>query len=109
MVEVSSFSCSGDKIENLGDDTSLRLRTLTKAKAKACRAGIVSKEDFFAAALRAHQVAVDSTESPHRELAEASRQKAEAARTAMQKKRYLLACLKLKQRGIRSLDKILIE
>ena len=40
---------------------------------KDCYAhGLVSKEDF-AAALRAHQTAVDATKSPHREAAEAAR------------------------------------
>ena len=46
--------------------------------------GFVTKEDF-AAALRAHQAAVDATKSPQREEAEAVRQKLEAARAARQK------------------------
>ena len=40
-----------------------------KALMNEFRSGIVSKEDL-AAALRAHQIAVDSTKSPHREVAE---------------------------------------
>ena len=47
----------------LGDDDSLE-------GLKSCyREGAVSKEDF-AAALRAHQAAVDATKSPQREAAE---------------------------------------
>eukprot|EP00984_Skeletonema_dohrnii_P018506 scaffold8668_cov89-Skeletonema_dohrnii-CCMP3373.AAC.2 len=50
---------------NLGHDTSIR-------KLKGCyKLGKVSKEDF-AAALRAHQAAVDATKSPQRDAAEAS-------------------------------------
>ena len=48
---------------NLGDDASIdKLRMLYTA-------GILSKENF-AAALRAHQAAVDETKSPQREAAE---------------------------------------
>ncbi len=48
---------------NLGDDESLKMLKF------GYRDGLVSKEDF-AAALRAHQAAVDATKSPQRELAE---------------------------------------
>ena len=51
---------------NLGHDGAIQ-------QLKDCYAhGDVSKEDF-AAALRAHQTAVDATKSPHREAAEAAR------------------------------------
>ena len=48
---------------NLGDDASLN------ELKKGYRCGVVSKEDF-AAALRAHQAAVDATKSPQRDAAE---------------------------------------
>ncbi|KAK1733617.1 hypothetical protein QTG54_015660 [Skeletonema marinoi] len=48
---------------NLGDDASI------KALMNEFRSGIVSKDDL-AAALRAHQVAVDATKSPQREAAD---------------------------------------
>eukprot|EP00984_Skeletonema_dohrnii_P004058 scaffold1404_cov76-Skeletonema_dohrnii-CCMP3373.AAC.2 len=48
---------------NLGDDDSLRMLRECYAE------GFVSKEDF-AAALRAHQAALDATKSPQREAAE---------------------------------------
>ena len=52
---------------NLGDDDSIKIF-------KQCYAyGDVSKEDF-AAALRAHQAAVNATKSPQREKAETFRQ-----------------------------------
>ena len=51
---------------NLGLDESIK--TLKEFYAK----GVVSKEDF-AAALRAHQAAVDATKSPQRDAAEAAR------------------------------------
>jgi len=47
---------------NLGDDFSV------KELKECCKVGEVSKEDF-AAALRAHQAAVDATKSPQREAA----------------------------------------
>ena len=53
---------------NQGDDGSLEMLK------DAFGEGLVSKEDF-AAALRAHQAAVDSTKSPQREAAEAMRGK----------------------------------
>ena len=59
---------------NLGHDVALK--TLKENFAR----GFVSKEDF-AAALRAHQAAVDATKSPQREAAEAALQKAEARRS----------------------------
>ena len=50
---------------NLGDDNSIQAL-------KGCyKYGDVSKEDF-AAALRAHQAAVDATKSPQREVMEES-------------------------------------
>ncbi len=48
---------------NLGDDESLKRLNV------GYREGLISKEDF-AAALRAHQAAVDATKSPQREVAE---------------------------------------
>eukprot|EP00985_Skeletonema_marinoi_P035056 scaffold45497_cov219-Skeletonema_marinoi.AAC.3 len=48
---------------------------------KGYRRGLVSKEDF-AAALRAHQAAVDATKSPQREAAKVDLQKLKVARTA---------------------------
>jgi hypothetical protein len=63
---------------NQGHDDSLQLLKKNYA------IGFVTKEDF-AAALRAHQAAVDATKSPQREEAEAVRQKLEAARAARQK------------------------
>jgi hypothetical protein len=63
----------------LGDDDSL------DALKKGYKEGYVSKEDF-AAALRAHQAAVDATKSPQREEGEAFLRKAEmfAVRAARQ-------------------------
>jgi len=48
---------------------------------KGYRRGLVSKKDF-AAALRAHQAAVDATKSPQREAAKVDLQKLKVARTA---------------------------
>ncbi len=60
---------------NLGHDDSLDVLK------QGYKAGVVSKLDY-AAALRAHQAAVDATKSPQREAAEAFRQqeKFEAAK-----------------------------
>ena len=55
---------------SLGDDVSIKFQM------KAFRSGLVSKDDL-AAALRAHQAAVDATKSPHREVAETQREAAE--------------------------------
>jgi len=60
---------------NMGHDGSL-------VALKLCyRKGLISKENF-AAALRGHQAAVDSTKSPQREAAESALEKAETARVA---------------------------
>jgi TPR repeat protein len=59
---------------NLGHDRSIQL--LLKECYK--RGGLVSKEDF-AAALRAHQAAVDATKSPQRDAAEAFAEKLRCA------------------------------
>jgi hypothetical protein len=61
----------------LGDDDSL------DALKKGYKKGCVSKEDF-AAALRAHQAAVDATKSPQREEGETELQKVMAAIAARQ-------------------------
>ena len=61
----------------LGDDDSL------DALKKGYKKGYVSKEDF-AAALRAHQAAVDATKSPQREEGEAFLRRAMAAKAARQ-------------------------
>eukprot|EP00577_Skeletonema_sp_RCC1716_P025581 CAMPEP_0113431682 /NCGR_PEP_ID=MMETSP0013_2-20120614/33718_1 /TAXON_ID=2843 ORGANISM="Skeletonema costatum, Strain 1716" /NCGR_SAMPLE_ID=MMETSP0013_2 /ASSEMBLY_ACC=CAM_ASM_000158 /LENGTH=174 /DNA_ID=CAMNT_0000320697 /DNA_START=490 /DNA_END=1013 /DNA_ORIENTATION=+ /assembly_acc=CAM_ASM_000158 len=61
---------------NLGHDGSIRA-------AEECykRGGLVSKEDF-AAALRAHQAAVDATKSPQRDAAEAFAEKFDVYRSS---------------------------
>ena len=53
---------------NLGNDMSMEILK------KGFKKGMVSKEDF-AAALRAHQAAVDATKSPQREKGEAAKQR----------------------------------
>eukprot|EP00984_Skeletonema_dohrnii_P018416 scaffold8594_cov81-Skeletonema_dohrnii-CCMP3373.AAC.5 len=67
---------------NLGDDGSLE--TLKDAFGE----GLVSKEDF-AAALRAHQAAVDATKSPQREAAELAREELEKIK--LQREREVVA------------------
>jgi tetratricopeptide (TPR) repeat protein len=62
---------------NLGNDVSL------DALKEGFMMGLVSKEDF-AAALRAHQAAVDATKSPQREEGEAFLRRAMAAKAARQ-------------------------
>ena len=64
---------------NLGHDGSLNV--LKKAFMDGC--GLVSKDDF-AAALRAHQAAVDATKSSQRDEAEAYLQKLNATKEARQ-------------------------
>jgi len=54
----------------LGDDNALEVLK-NKYRAGCFQGGLVSKEDF-AAALRAHQAAVDATKSPQRVAAEES-------------------------------------
>ena len=47
-----------------------------------CKPGLVNKDDF-AAALRAHQAAVDATKSPQREAAERANAAGEIERTSI--------------------------
>eukprot|EP00985_Skeletonema_marinoi_P014910 scaffold7616_cov136-Skeletonema_marinoi.AAC.5 len=68
---------------NLGDDGSLEI--LKDAFGKGL---VISKEDF-AAALRAHQAAVDATKSPQREAAELAREELEKIK--LQREREVVA------------------